>query len=70
MMLDLTVNLGQVISTAGSVGAIVWGVSRVSARIDESFRILDRHEYEIRDHGKRLNEHGERIAGLGPERRR
>lgn len=70
MSLDLSVNLGNVLTAATFVLTVVWGVAKMSNRTDEFFRTLERHEHWLGNHEDRLREHGERIAAITPERRR
>lgn len=69
MPLDLSVNLGQVLTAASFTVTVVWGVARMQSRTDEFFRTLERHEDQLEAHGQIIREHGERIAHIEPKRR-
>lgn len=68
-MLDLSVNLGQVLTAASFTVTVIWGVARTQTRADEFFRTLERHEDQLQSHDTKLTEHGERIAKIEPRRR-
>jgi hypothetical protein len=66
--MDLSINLGQLITAASFVLSVVWGVARMSNRTDEFFRTIKRHEETLTEHGHRLNQHGERLAAIDERR--
>lgn len=74
LTLDMSINLGHVITIGSLIATGVWANMQAKARqtllLDTFAETLQKHENRLDEHDRRLQDHGENIASLRGERRR